>query len=225
MKKKRYFTIIYLISLIGLIICVYLTYLHLGILSGTFTEKSFCDVSDLINCEAVSVSPYAEIGGIPISLIGGIVYIIIISLSIFGISMKNEFALDSMKQIFLISLLSICFDIYLVIVSIFILKSICLLCVLTYIINLVNLILSKRYIQTSIISAFLDLKWIFFPLTGLKKKRDEKRELYWKGIIKVVYNLLNIVIVICGTIVVMMLRYYLSAEVQGFDYDNWSKIR
>ncbi len=221
MRNNRHFIIVYLISFIGLIICVYLTYLHLGVLSGSLTEKSFCDVSDMISCEAVSASTYAEIGGIPISLIGGIVYVIIISLSVFGISMKNGFAVDSMKQIFLISLLSICFDIYLAVVSIFILKSICLLCCLTYIINLVNLILSKRYIQTSTLRAFIDLKGILFPLTGLRKNRDKKRDPYLKGMIKVVYNVLNLVIVICGIIVISMLRYYLSPEVQGFDYNRY----
>ncbi len=221
MRKNRHFIIIYLISLVGFVICVYLTYLHLGILSGSLTEKSFCDVSDMISCEAISASTYAEIGGIPISLVGGIVYIIIISLSVFGISMKNGFAVDSMKQIFLISLLSICFDVYLATVSFFFLKTICPMCVITYIINLVNLILSKRYIQTSILRAFIDLKGILFPLTGLKKKKDEKKEPYLKGITKVVYNFLNIVIVICGIVVAIMLRYYLSADVQGFDYNKY----
>lgn len=56
--------LIALISLGGFGIMAYLTYIH-------FTETtSFCDVNEVVSCDAVTTSIYSEIFGLPISILG-----------------------------------------------------------------------------------------------------------------------------------------------------------
>ena len=47
----------------------YLTYVHFGHLAGSF-EKSFCDVNSLFSCSSVATSKYSKFLGLPISLWG-----------------------------------------------------------------------------------------------------------------------------------------------------------
>lgn len=64
MQQKSLLTIIFLLSLLGILISGYLIKVHYS------QGESFCDLNEKFSCSAVNRSRYGEIGGIPIALIG-----------------------------------------------------------------------------------------------------------------------------------------------------------
>ena len=56
--------VIIVLSLLGLVIMTYLTYIHFA------KAKSFCDLSETVSCDVVTTSIYSEIFGIPVSILG-----------------------------------------------------------------------------------------------------------------------------------------------------------
>lgn len=70
--------IILLLALIGLLLSLYLFKEHL-LPSG----KSFCDINQKISCDIVNRSPYAEILGVPVSLLGILYYLALLVLLLY----------------------------------------------------------------------------------------------------------------------------------------------
>ena len=69
MKQKLLLGII-LLSIIGVIISGYLVKVH-------YTNSSICDINSKLSCSAVSQSIFAEIWGIPVSILGILAYSIL----------------------------------------------------------------------------------------------------------------------------------------------------
>src|SRR5215813_3954136 len=71
---------------------VKLTHHHYDFLAGTSTAKAFCNISNLLNCDAVTASPFAELGGIAISSLGLGLYLFFIFLIIGWLSWLSKHA-------------------------------------------------------------------------------------------------------------------------------------
>ena len=136
------------ISVIAIIISSYLLYLHYA------DTSSFCDFSPSLSCDIVNKSRYSEFpvgSGIPVSLIGIITFFVVIFL-LNSIDNNKSFKIGKTKIgrkelsnfLFYLMIASLIFALYLVYAELFLILSICILCVALDIIIIIMLILSYK---------------------------------------------------------------------------------
>jgi protein-disulfide isomerase/uncharacterized membrane protein len=136
--------IMLILSVIGLLSSIYLTYLHQQIFTGKLEDFGFCGISRSISCEAVSASPYSKIFGIPLAWLGVLLYLFWIALAAIAAFKPENNSRISNGLILVTSAAAVASNIYLGQVMFFILGTLCLLCLLTYALNLVVLVLALR---------------------------------------------------------------------------------
>lgn len=124
---------IVIVSIIGFLDSFYLSWLE-------FTHRdAFCGGSG--DCQTVANSPYSEIAGIPVAVLGMGAYLVILGL--IYIEQRGDFWLEySPLIIFGISLVGVIYSIYLTYVEIAVIYAICPYCVLSAIAMLLIFILS-----------------------------------------------------------------------------------
>lgn len=144
MDRQRRPIAIIILSVTGLITSIYLTYLHHQIFTGQLTDFSFCGISRTISCETVTASPQAEWLGVPIAWYGVMYYLLILILGLFAWPKPGRDTATSIRLIFLLSGVALTLDLYLAYTMAFVIGSLCLLCLLTYLLNLGILYLAYR---------------------------------------------------------------------------------
>lgn len=148
---RRNAIIIFLLSAVGFSASVYLTNLHQQIFTGQLEDFGFCGISREISCEAVSASPYSKIFGVPLAWLGTMLYLFWLVIAAFS-AYKPERYSSSSTGLFLISAGSaVVANIYLGQLMFFTIGSLCLLCLLTYLINLLILILAISMAKGSLL--------------------------------------------------------------------------
>ena len=110
-------------AILGLIGFINASYLTVERLSG---ESIKCFIFS--GCETVTTSVYANIGPVPISLIGAIFYLIVFVLAIRYLESRNEKILHILHYL---ALLAALFAVYLVIIQAFILGAFCFYCMIS----------------------------------------------------------------------------------------------
>ncbi len=105
------------LDVVGLLIASYLSYVELG---GGVPS---CGV--LHGCEAVALSQYAKIGGIPVAVFGVVLSLVLFSLAVAWIRSDNPSLLDLHYGL---SLVGVIFEIYFISVQAFILHAVCIWC-------------------------------------------------------------------------------------------------
>jgi protein-disulfide isomerase/uncharacterized membrane protein len=122
------------LSLVGLAVSVHLAVSHYRL----FTDvgyQSFCALTKSINCDTVSQSPYAVLGNLPVAVWGVFGYALFLSLTLFCMSPAGR----------RVRIWALCLSVALVFsgsslffaaISTFFIGSYCLLCIVTYGINL-----------------------------------------------------------------------------------------
>jgi uncharacterized membrane protein len=127
-NRQRWITVL---SLLGMGVAGYLTYIHY---SG---EPILCGGSN--SCELVNSSRFAFIGPIPVSALGLGAYIAILVLSLIK---SDENRLWPAQLIFGFSLIGVLFQAYLSYIELFVLHAICYWCIASQIIILLIFILA-----------------------------------------------------------------------------------
>lgn len=131
MKSKLLKNTSILLSIIGLIDSLYLTWLKVG--------KD--DIQCLGGCDIVNSSEYSVVFGIPIAIYGAVAYFTILLLLI--LKTENPFINDySGLIVFVISLLGVLYSAYLTYIELFILHAVCPYCVISAIVLFLLLIVS-----------------------------------------------------------------------------------
>ncbi|MBU0460761.1 MAG: vitamin K epoxide reductase family protein [Nanoarchaeota archaeon] len=133
-EKKRLLKIIFFLSLFGIVLSSYLLNLHY------IEAKKPCDINETLSCSKVSSSKYSELLGIPVALFGllGYVFLGLLSLeSFYQKKLKLKIVwlkgLFSSRTIFLFSLLALLFSFYLTYAEFFLIKALCILCLVSQI--------------------------------------------------------------------------------------------
>jgi len=181
-----YFVPVLLVSLIGLIDSIYLSISHYRIYTD-IGYKSFCAISGSINCDTVSLSPYSLFMGIPVPVWGIIGYIVFLWLLFYALPQGH-----SRKKIwtwlFLLAFIFSACSILLSLISLYVIHSYCIMCIVSYAVNLLllyltwiirrrfkcepvfkALIIDKKYLVPHIVPGFLIfisctlLLILFFP--------------------------------------------------------------
>ena len=121
MSKLR--TLVLILSTIGIILSLYLTYTHI-----TLDETSFCLTGG--GCDIIKSSAYSRIYGIPVPVLGLIGYMVIWILTFLKFDKSN------IKLIYFISVVGLSFSIYLTYIEVFILKALCSFCIISAVVML-----------------------------------------------------------------------------------------
>ena len=132
--SKRISFVTSLLSAAGFLVALYLAWLHYQVHTNP-AFHSFCAMSDSFNCETVAESPYSVLLNLPIAVWGMLGYVLMFFLSAIGI---GRYQLSyAYLALLTASLMSVLASIILAIVSHCIICSFCLMCCVTYAINII----------------------------------------------------------------------------------------
>ena len=161
-----YFTVV-IIGLIGFFDSVYLSVSHFR----NYTDmgyQSFCAISRAINCDTVSQSPYSIFLGVPVPVWGVLGYAFFLTLLGFAWS-KKSLKKRAWTLLLLIAVIFSVYSIVLAAISTFQIHSYCIMCIVSYAVNLALLyftwMIRNRFQCESILTSIkLDLNYLLsFP--------------------------------------------------------------
>lgn len=133
-----------LLSLVGIGLAGYLSFIHVGFLRGELLGGAACgSAGSAFNCHAVTIGSWGVWLGMPLSLWGILGYLLVFALSLMG-RQSTDSAEHAVTLIFLLSLAFVGLDLFLLSVMAFVIQYYCLLCLLTYAVNLSLVIVSAR---------------------------------------------------------------------------------
>jgi len=123
-----------LLTLVGLTDSIYLAISHYRIYTD-IEYTSFCAISRAINCDTVSQSPYAIMLNMPVAIWGIIGYAFILILVFFAGS-KSAGKVRIWSLIFWVTLIFSSHSVILAWISSYLIRSYCILCIVSYGVNL-----------------------------------------------------------------------------------------
>lgn len=131
---KYYYIIIITITIAGLANAIYLSVSHYRIYTD-IGYQSFCALSRLINCDTVSQSPYSIFLGVPVPVWGIVGYGFFLILLMFS-GLPDAQRKRLWTLLFLISICFTIFSLFLAFISAYMIKSYCIMCILSQAVNL-----------------------------------------------------------------------------------------
>ncbi|MBF0208936.1 MAG: thioredoxin domain-containing protein, partial [Oligoflexia bacterium] len=138
MLSKKEKIVLYLLILTGLLIALKLSYIDYMVNHSGLEYKSFCNINQRFNCDAVAASRYSSIMGTPIAVIG--VFANFLLLLFIPIGSRLTSISTHLKNLYLhIFLLYGLGIIYLASLSLFFISSFCLLCIAYWATSLITL--------------------------------------------------------------------------------------
>ena len=114
--------------------CLYLAVSHYRVYTD-IGYQSFCAISKAMNCDTVSQSEYAVLAGLPVSVWGVFGYAWFLMVLLPAINLGNE-SKPIWSFLFLLALLYSLFSIILAFISTYYIRSFCIMCIISYGINL-----------------------------------------------------------------------------------------
>ena len=137
---KSKFKVVLVLSLVGWVLSAYTLVHRQGILVRGLQEASSCNLGDRFNCDAVALSSYSSLLGIPVSSWGLAFYSILFVLALWGFFKAIDGVETEAKNyahwVFAASVLSLLPTIALASTSLFVIRSICIFCLGIYVVNL-----------------------------------------------------------------------------------------
>jgi protein-disulfide isomerase/uncharacterized membrane protein len=133
LSNRAYFVIILIFVLIGLFVSAYLSLLHYQLYTN-MGYKSFCAITQAINCDTVAQSKFAILFNVPTAVWGIIGYLVLL----FLLFIQNESLSGKRPWVMILSLATILLgcSLGLAYISISKISSYCILCIITYTVNL-----------------------------------------------------------------------------------------
>ena len=128
-----YFSVVFVLGLIGLGDSIYISISHYRIYTDIGYE-SFCAISRAINCDTVSQSPYSIVLGVPIPVWGILGYTLLMVLLINAWRLRAE-KTYIWPTLFFLTLLYCANSVVLAVVSSYLIKSQCIMCILSHAAN------------------------------------------------------------------------------------------
>src|SRR5215510_10954758 len=118
-------------AVVGLGASAAAAYTHYHLLNDP-NYRSFCDVSERISCTQVYLSRFSTFRGVPVAIFGALWFAAVTLLSIAGLTARPSVRESVPGYLFVLSTLALAVVLYLGYVSIFVLKTYCILCFVTY---------------------------------------------------------------------------------------------
>ena len=123
MEMNTLWKMIIFLSLLGILVSGYLIKIH-------FTFSSFCDLNQALSCSTVNASDYANVLGIPVSFLGLAFYVFVFIFSTLNYFLKEKYRKLS-KLILVASVVGLFFSLYLTYAEFFLIKAVCILCLIS----------------------------------------------------------------------------------------------
>jgi uncharacterized membrane protein len=121
------------LATLGLAASVAALYVHYRLITDP-SYSSFCDVSETVSCQQVLKSQYGTVAGVPVAAGGAIWSALMLMLSTWGMRQpKSETASRAAGYAFVLSTVGLAAVFYLAYASIFVLHSLCPLCLTMYV--------------------------------------------------------------------------------------------
>lgn len=148
MRAQRAATGCIALSLVGLGVCGYLVYVHLGLLRGELLGGAVCGGAGAFNCHAVIGGAYGAFFGIPLAVWGLVGYVGTFSLAVLAKSVSDtRMVSDTNGALTLLAGLALVMggvDLYLLWVMVGVIGALCPFCLLTDVVNLCLLVVAGR---------------------------------------------------------------------------------
>lgn len=128
------------LNIIGVLDAAYLTWVKV-------VEKGICGVSS--GCEVVNTSQYSSIAGVPIAVLGGGAYLVMLAVLLLE-KHSDFFELNGPIIVFGLSLAGVLYSAYLTYLELYVIHAICPFCVMSAIALTLILILSALRVQRSL---------------------------------------------------------------------------
>lgn len=130
-----------LLAAAGLGICLYLYSLHVALLMGEIKTGPLCGADGGLGCQSVASGPYSSMMGLPLASWGAIFYSALALLGFGGVIFWRDSGRVYLRWVFCLAVLGLAFDLYLAYTMIFWIQAVCWLCISTYVINFVIILM------------------------------------------------------------------------------------
>lgn len=137
---RALFLIGLLIALIGFGVAADLTHIHVKVHTDP-SYRSFCAMTEKVNCDAVAESPYSVFLGVPVSVWGMFGYLVFAGLMLAG--MRRRYLGWPTGLLWGMSVVFCCVSVLLGAISVLAITSVCILCMTTYLLNFCLLVLAS----------------------------------------------------------------------------------
>jgi len=135
---KFFKSIISWLAFLGLIISSELTYVYMNANFGLAGNKSFCNINDVLDCDAVAKTAYSHFLGVPLSVWGILFYLAILFFNYLRCleSPSVKKFEHAQSYIYTLSFVAVLISLVLAGITSFGIKKVCVLCVANYLINI-----------------------------------------------------------------------------------------
>jgi uncharacterized membrane protein/protein-disulfide isomerase len=125
-------TLIVILAVAGLAAATTSTYVHYRLLTvPDFT--SFCDVNSTVSCAQAYLSPYGELGGVPVAIFGAVYFALVLAIAALGWPVKAPAPHAAPSYILALSIPALAFIAYLAYAAFVVLNAFCILCAISYV--------------------------------------------------------------------------------------------
>jgi protein-disulfide isomerase/uncharacterized membrane protein len=136
---KKLVGLILFFSFAGLVASATMSKMHFDLMRGGFESKSFCNISEFVDCDTALASPYSKISGIPNSHLGVAYYLFFFFATLFA-ALSESNRKRTLSFLLAGSTGSILYSIVMAYLSFYKIGVLCLLCLTTYIANIAHLL-------------------------------------------------------------------------------------
>lgn len=150
MSSQKRQILITLLSVIGFLISLKLTFIYINANFIVNAQPSFCAINEVLDCDAVAKTEYSLFLGVPLSIYGMMFFAMTLLMNFATRISKHDFFAtfnvfkNPNSYIFSLSTIAVVISIVLAWISSNIIHKLCILCYVTYLINFLLLAVSKN---------------------------------------------------------------------------------
>ncbi len=139
-NNRTYWLVIVVLTLIGMGLAGYLTYVHVSVYTNP-AFKSSCNINQSFNCETVALSSYAIIAGLPTSVWGLIGYLLLLIVGLLGWNRSSTGSSPLHGMLVVLTFCCMVAGVFFAYISYTQINSLCIYCMGTYFINILLFLL------------------------------------------------------------------------------------
>ena len=206
--------LIIVFALSGLGICLHLFSLHMAMLMGEMKTGALCGAGNGLGCHAVTSGSYNSMLGISLASWGTLFFTVLGLLGVGGLIFRKDCGRAFLRWAFILVSAGFVFDLYLAYLMVFKIKAICWVCVSTYAVNLILVILLASQVWQEP-KPRVSLRTIF-PGTRVEQSAGS----YYKEVVKAMLCAAALL----ATVVVLGGSHFLSQSLTKDDRARLSRI-
>jgi protein-disulfide isomerase/uncharacterized membrane protein len=152
-KQKTPLQLAMLFSLLAWASAFYALWHQVSLTSGAMADSAFCNINSYISCDTVALSPYSMLFGVPLAAFAMAFYSVFLVLSVLVYFAEVDKRGDRVKNLaswlFIMSLAGLPVTLYYAVISIAVLKTLCLSCFAIYALHIILVVLSYKIKKNS----------------------------------------------------------------------------